>query len=64
MFTAKDFKSASYECYDEIIKDARIPQIVEKLSADDFWAYCRDMISQEKADADGYKLGVYNTWSR
>lgn len=63
VFTAKDFESASYEHYAKIIKDAPIPQIAKELPADDFWDYCRDMISQRKADADGYKLGAYNPWS-
>lgn len=64
VFTAKDFKSASYECYDEIIQDARIPQIVEKLSADDFWDYCRDMISRGKAGPYSYAFNGYIPWSR
>lgn len=64
VFTAKDFKSASYEHYTKIIKDARIPQIAEKLPADDFWDYCRDMISRGKAGPYSYAFNGYIPWSR
>lgn len=64
IFTAENFKAASYEHYTKIIKDVRIPQIAEKLPADDFWDYCRDMISREKAGPYSYAFNGYIPWSR